>query len=79
MVDFNFSSDITIPLGHRCMGVLKTKANRIDDPLQAHGLLIKGPEPAIVLVALDWCEYVMTPTSNGGKRSHRPLGPRLNE
>ena len=50
-----FSSDITIPLGHRCMGVLKTKANRVDDPLQAHGLLIKGPEPAIVLVALDWC------------------------
>ena len=51
-----FSSDITIPLGHRCMGVLKTKANRVDDPLQAHGILIKGSEPAIVLVALDWCE-----------------------
>ena len=54
MVDFNFF--IPIPLGHRCMGVLKTKANRVDDPIQAHGLLIKGPEPAIVLVALDWCE-----------------------
>lgn len=51
-----FSSDITIPIGHRCMGVLKTKANQIDDPLEAHGLVIQGAGPALVLVALDWCE-----------------------
>lgn len=51
-----FSSDITIPLGHRCMGVLKTKANQIEDPLEAHGFVIQGAGPALVLVALDWCE-----------------------
>lgn len=51
-----FSADITIPLGHRCMGVLKTKSQRIDDPLEAIGFVIKGPQPAIILVALDWCE-----------------------
>ncbi|HEX5447088.1 MAG TPA: hypothetical protein VFW87_24950 [Pirellulales bacterium] len=29
-----FSADVTIPLGHRCMGILPTKAQRIDDPLK---------------------------------------------
>lgn len=51
-----FSTDITIPLGHRCMGVLKTKAQRIDDPLEAHGVVLLGSGKPIVLVALDWCE-----------------------
>lgn len=51
-----FSTDITIPLGHRCMGVLKTKSKTIDDPLEAHGLVLLGPGPAVVLLALDWCE-----------------------
>ncbi len=51
-----FSTDITIPIGHRCMGVLKTKSKQIDDPLEAHGLVLLGSGPAVVLVALDWCE-----------------------
>ena len=50
-----FSTDITIPIGHRCMGVLKTKSKRIDDPLEAHGLVLLTDQP-IVLLALDWCE-----------------------
>ncbi len=51
-----FSTDITIPIGHRCMGVLKTKSKQIDDALEAHGLVLLGSGPAVVLVALDWCE-----------------------
>lgn len=51
-----FSADVTIPLGHRCMGILPTKAARIDDSLEAHGFVLLGSERPIVLVALDWCE-----------------------
>lgn len=51
-----FSADVTIPIGHRCMGILPTKAAQIDDPLEAHGFVLLGTEQPIVLVALDWCE-----------------------
>lgn len=51
-----FSAEVTIPLGHRCMGILPTKAQRIDDPLEAHGFVLLGPDQPIVLLALDWCE-----------------------
>jgi len=51
-----FSADITIPLGHRCMGVLPTKSKRIADPLFAHGFVLQGGHKPIVLCALDWCE-----------------------
>ena len=51
-----FSTDVTIPLGHRCMGVLRTKATRIVDPLYAHGFVLQGAGKPLVLVAVDWCE-----------------------
>ena len=51
-----FSADITIPLGHRCMGILDTKAQRIDDPLEARGFVLLGPDAPVVFIALDWCE-----------------------
>ncbi|MGV3484693.1 MAG: hypothetical protein ACO1RT_09775 [Planctomycetaceae bacterium] len=51
-----FSADVTIPLGHRCMGILPTKAAKIVDPLLVHGIVLLGPQQPIVLVALDWCE-----------------------
>jgi hypothetical protein len=51
-----FSADITIPIGHRCMGILDTKAERIDDPLEARGFILLGPDAPVVFVALDWCE-----------------------
>jgi hypothetical protein len=38
------------------MGVLKTKSKQVDDPLDAHGLVLLGSGKPIVLVALDWCE-----------------------
>lgn len=51
-----FSADVTVPLGHRSMGILPIKTNTIDDPLEAHGFVLLGPEKPIVLLALDWCE-----------------------
>jgi hypothetical protein len=51
-----FSADITIPLGHRCMGILPTKSKTIVDPLQVHGLVLLGAEQPVVLAAFDWCE-----------------------
>ena len=51
-----FSADVTIPLNHRCMGVLPTKSNKIVDPLYAHGLVLLGGERPIVVCAVDWCE-----------------------
>lgn len=51
-----FATDITIPIGHRCMGILETKASRIDDPLEARGFVLLGTNAPVVFVALDWCE-----------------------
>ncbi|MCA9072498.1 MAG: hypothetical protein KDA84_26420, partial [Planctomycetaceae bacterium] len=51
-----FSADVTIPLGHRCMGILPTKAKTIEDRLEARGFVLLGSEKPLVLVALDWCE-----------------------
>ena len=51
-----FTVDVTIPLGHRCMGVLPTKALAVDDPLELHGFVLLGGDSPVVLAALDWCE-----------------------
>ena len=51
-----FSVDVTIPLQHRCMGILPTKSVKIVDPLYAHGFVLQGGERPIVLCAVDWCE-----------------------
>lgn len=51
-----FSEDVTIPLNHRCMGILPTKSKEIVDPLDAHGFVLLGLDKPVVLVALDWCE-----------------------
>jgi hypothetical protein len=51
-----FSADVTIPLNHRCMGVLPTKSKKIVDRLYAHGFVLLGPDQPIVQCAVDWCE-----------------------
>ena len=51
-----FSADVTIPLHHRCMGVLPTKSRKIADPLEAHGFVLFGSGEPIVFTAVDWCE-----------------------
>ncbi len=51
-----FSADVTIPLGHRCMGVLPVKATHVVDPLEVHGFVLFGAGQPIVFAAIDWCE-----------------------
>ena len=51
-----FSADVTISIGHRCMGVLPRKAATILDPLEARGFVLQGAGEPLVLVAIDWCE-----------------------
>ncbi|MEQ9406330.1 MAG: hypothetical protein RIK87_01335 [Fuerstiella sp.] len=51
-----FSADVTMPLNHRCMGVLPTKSRKVIDPLEAIGFVLLGAERPIVVVAIDWCE-----------------------
>jgi hypothetical protein len=51
-----FRTDVTVPLGHRCMGVLPRKAERIADPLYAMGFVLLGPDRPIVVACIDWCE-----------------------
>lgn len=51
-----FVTDVTIPLGHRCMGILPTKSREIVDPLEARGFVLLGAGTPFVLVSVDWCE-----------------------
>ncbi len=51
-----FAAEVTIPLGHRCMGILPTKARRVLDPLEARGFVLLGPGKPLVVVSVDWCE-----------------------
>jgi hypothetical protein len=55
-----FEEDITIPVGHACMGGGIADAKEIVDPLFAKGIVLInqsdiGPKP-VVVVALDWCQ-----------------------
>ncbi len=51
-----FRADVTVPLGHRLMGILPVKAQRVADPLEARGFVLLGGDAPIVWVAVDWCE-----------------------
>ena len=52
----DFAIDVTIPIGHRCMGVLPTKSRSIADSLELHGFVLLGHDKPVVVVAIDWCE-----------------------
>ena len=51
-----FEADITIPIGHACMGGGVADAKEIVDPLYAKGFVLLGAGQPIVVVALDWCQ-----------------------
>jgi hypothetical protein len=51
-----FNAEVTPPLGHPLMGGGIAPAQKIDDPLFAHGLVLCGGKDPVVLVAVDWCE-----------------------
>jgi hypothetical protein len=51
-----FTAEVTPPLGHPLMAGGITPAQKVDDPLFAHGLVLLGAGMPIVLVAVDRCE-----------------------
>ena len=51
-----FEADITIPVGHACMGGGVEDAKEIVDPLLAKGFVLTGLDRPVVVIALDWCQ-----------------------
>lgn len=51
-----FTADVTIPLGHPCMGGGIAPAREVVDPLFARGLVLLGADQPLVVVSVDWCE-----------------------
>lgn len=51
-----FRVEVTPPLGHPLLGGNFRRAEKIGDPLYAHGLVLIGGEFPIVYCAVDWCE-----------------------
>lgn len=51
-----FEADITIPIGHACMGGGVADAKEIVDSLYARGFALLGAGEPIVVVSLDWCQ-----------------------
>ncbi len=51
-----FRADVTVPIGHACMGGGISPAKEIVDPLFANGLVLLGPDKPVVFLAVDWCE-----------------------
>lgn len=49
-------ADVTIPLGHPCMGGGIAPAREVADPLEARGFVLLGDDKPMVVVCLDWCE-----------------------
>jgi hypothetical protein len=52
----SFAIDVTIPLNHRCMGILPQKSKKIVDPLLLRGFVLLGAERPLVIASVDWCE-----------------------
>jgi hypothetical protein len=51
-----FDTEVTIPLGHPCMGGGIAPAKEVIDPLLAHGFVLSGAGKPVCVLALDWCE-----------------------
>jgi hypothetical protein len=53
-----FSADVTIPIGHPCMGGGIAPASEVVDPLEAIGFVLSGGDldKPVVMVSVDWCE-----------------------
>src|SRR3569623_62428 len=51
-----YQADITIPMGHPCMGGGISPAKEVVDPLLAKGFVLSGADKPVVVVSLDWCE-----------------------
>ncbi|MCS7167456.1 MAG: hypothetical protein RMI91_04305 [Gemmatales bacterium] len=50
-----FDADVTVPLGHSLCGGWIKPALKIATPLRGLGFVLRGDEPPVVVLALDWC------------------------
>ncbi|MBS0203894.1 MAG: hypothetical protein JSS49_13395 [Planctomycetes bacterium] len=51
-----FQLDVTPPVGHPLLGISFSPSTTLLDPLEARGFVLTGPEPALVVISIDWCE-----------------------
>ncbi|MFO0796714.1 MAG: hypothetical protein U0804_04500 [Gemmataceae bacterium] len=51
-----FSAEVTIPVGHPCMGGGVAPVKEVLDPLEARGFVLRGAGRPVVFLAVDWCE-----------------------
>jgi len=51
-----FITEVTISIGHPCMGGGIAPAKEVLDPLFAHGFVLQGLGKPVAFVAIDWCE-----------------------
>lgn len=52
-----FAVDVTIPIGHPCMGGGIAPARKVIEPLQARGFVLTVPgQKPFVVACFDWCE-----------------------
>ncbi|HEX4613586.1 MAG TPA: hypothetical protein VH092_35720 [Urbifossiella sp.] len=51
-----FTAEVTIPIGHPCMGGGIAPAKEVLDPLEARGFVLRGAGRPVVFLAVDWCE-----------------------
>ncbi len=51
-----FEADVTLPMGHPCMGGGIAPASSIADPLHARGWVLLGSGQPVVVVSVEWCE-----------------------
>ncbi len=51
-----FTVNVTIPIGHPCMGGGITPARTVVEPLFAKGFVLTGAAKPLVVVCFDWCE-----------------------
>jgi hypothetical protein len=51
-----FQVEVTPPIGHPCMGGGIAPVKEILDPLYANGLVLRGLDKPVAIVAVDWCE-----------------------
>ena len=51
-----FEADVTVPVGHACMGGGIPDAAAVVDPLFAKGFVLLGADEPVVVLAVDWCQ-----------------------
>lgn len=74
-----FRVDVTPPLGHPLLGGNFRRAEKIGDPLYAHGLVFLGGDRPAAVVSVDWCEIRNQSYSHWRAKIAEALGATPND